>query len=898
MKSEEKSKAKSRAMNPGTRGPKAGKNQAQGKNTAENRGQEKNAAKNPAKRRSGGPPLAGIWALGLLLLAACGGKSEGAKEKPGARSASSQPSKKQQKVQHWTCSMHPQVDEDGPGKCPYCGMDLIPMTGGGGGGVLTLTKEAAALAQVKTEEVRRRPLLASVELTGKIVEDETRVHSVTAWVAGRIDRLYVDFTGTRVSVGDHVAELYSPEMISAQEEYLEARQALEEMKASQSPQMLKTSQASVQAARDKLLLLGLDENQLQEVERTGKAKDHITIRAPHGGIVTKKNVRLGMYVKTGQELFEVVDLDQVWVELLAFESELPLLRFGQKVQVLVDALPGTFFEGRISLLDPEIDPRTRTLPLRVVLENKNQRMRPGMFARATVKVPLDALGNPRTGDFSKMWVCPMHPEVVRKEKGECPKCGMALVRGESLGLVSHGTLQDPIAVPESAVLFTGRRSVVWVHVTGDEPKYIPKEIILGPRGDGYYVVLAGLMEGEHVVTDGAFKLDSEAQIKSRPSAPIPSMMAPQGMESPKEEKKAPKKISIDLSGFSEKNLAKALEIYLEAHQAMAASGWGKARKTLLKGLEDLGAPALMRLKKDLLNDPKTLKRVFQKLGAALFARKAELAGIKKDLVWAFCPMAFDNEGANWIQIGKEINNPYFGKAMLRCGEVVEVLKPSKQGVQPLKQTREKAAKKARSKPGPRSKPSSRPASKQPTSKQPTSKQPAPKQPATRQPASKKSAPKKKVVKVDAAQTEPKVGSQPKTPSQPKGLNPLDILADYLQIQKALSEDRIQDAAKGLMALSKRDKKGLLGGIAPGKGAEAVRRAFERLGKYLLKNKAALRGKKQGLVVAHCPMAFGRGADWLQLGKKIRNPYYGSSMLGCGSVVEDLARPAAKKGGKK
>ena len=842
----------------------------------------RNEAKNRARRLTGPVRLSGIWVLGLFLLAACGGKSEGGQEKAGAKSASSQPAKKPQKVQHWTCSMHPQVDKDGPGKCPYCGMDLIPMTGGGGGGVLTLTKEAAALAQVKTEEVRRRPLLASVELTGKVVEDETRVHSVTAWVAGRIDRLFVDFTGTRVSVGDHIAELYSPEMISAQEEYIEARQALEEMKASQSPRMLKTSEASVQAARDKLLLLGLDEKQVQEVERTGKAKDHITIRAPHGGIVTKKKVRLGMYVKTGQELFEVVDLNQVWVELLAFESELPLLQFGQKVQVLVDALPGTFFEGRISLLDPEIDPRTRTLPLRVVLENKNLRMRPGMFARATVKVPLGAEGHPRSGDFSKMWICPMHPEVVRKKKGECPKCGMPLVTGASLGLLSKGAIKDPIAVPESAVLFTGRRSVVWVHVTGDEPKYMPKQIILGPRGDGYYVVLAGLMEGEHVVTDGAFKLDSEAQIKSRPSAPIPSMMAPKGMERPKEEQKVQKKPLIDLYGFSVENLAKVLDFYLEAQKTMAASDWEKARKTLIKGLDELGAPALERLKKDLLNDPKTLKRVFQKLGAALFARKAELAGMKKGLVWAFCPMAFDNEGANWIQIGEEINNPYFGKAMLRCGEVVEALKPPKQGAKPVKKAAGQPVKKATKKPGPSSKPASRPAAKKPAAKKPAATKPAPKKPS----------PKKKVGKVDGAKSKPKVTSQP------KALAPLDVLADYLKIQKALSEDRIADASKGLMALRMRDRVGVLKGIAPGKGAEAVRKAFENLGKYLLKNKAALQGKKKGLVVAHCPMAFGRGADWLQLGKDIHNPYYGSSMLGCGSVVEDLAQPVAKKGGKK
>jgi Cu(I)/Ag(I) efflux system membrane fusion protein len=831
--------------------------------------------KGKANMKIKGRRYTGLLVMGVFLLfSACSGGTEKASGS-GAGSASAAKSakgKKQQRNQRWTCSMHPQVDEAGPGKCPYCGMDLIPVTSGGGG-VLTLTPEAAALAELKTEEIKRRPLQAAVTLTGKIVEDETRVHAVTAWVGGRIDRLFVDFTGTRVSVGDHVAELYSPQMISSQEEYLEARKALGEPKGSKSSLMFKTSEASVRAARDKLKLLGLDETQIQEIEKTGKAKDHITIRAPHGGIVTKKKVRLGMYVKTGQELFEVVNLDQVWVELLAFERDLPLLQFGQKVEVRVDALPGKLFEGRISLLDPEIDSRTRTLPLRVVLKNQDLKMRPGMFARASVKVPLDANGHPHTRDFSKAWICPMHPEIVQKEKGNCPKCGMPLVTGASLGLTEKAVSQNPIAVPESAVLYTGRRSVVWVKMAGKKPKYMPKQILLGPRAEGYYVVLAGLMEGERVVTDGAFKLDSEAQIKSRPSAPIPSMMSPQGMESPKGiQKKADSKTrEMDILGLPAKDLAKTLDIYLEVQKTMAGSDWESARKKLLKGLAGLTAPVMEKLRRELLGDPGPthLKRVFQKLGGALFARKGDLAGMKTHLVWAFCPMAFDNEGANWIQIGKAIRNPYFGKSMLTCGEVVEVLQSSKKPQMPT------------------SKPTSKPASKPST------------------PFIPKKAPgkiPKGIPRGNQKKKQGKVSSKPSpsmTKPKPKVLIPEEILTDYLKIQKALSEDRIQDAAKGLLSLAQRDTLGVLKGVAPGKGSVAVRHSFEVLGKYLLNHKKGLRGKRKGLVVAHCPMAFkGKGADWLQIGKEILNPYFGSSMLHCGSVVEELAPSRSEKGGKK
>ncbi len=808
--------------------------------------------------------LGSVMLASLFTLVSCG-KGESVQEKGGTASAPSKGRSSQmgaEKKQHWTCSMHPQVDEDGPGKCPYCGMDLIPVASGKGG-VLTLTKEAAALAEVEVTKVKRRPLNASILVTGKVVEDETRVHSVTAWVSGRIDRLFVDFTGTRVSVGDHIAELYSPQMISAQEEYLEARKALSEMAASKSPLMLDTTRASVRAARDKLRLLGLDEMQIKEIETSGKAKDHITIRAPHGGIVTKKRVQLGTYVKTGQELYEVVDLTQVWVELLAFERDLPLLKFGQKVEVRVDAIPGKVFEGRISLLDPEIDPRTRTLPLRVVLENKDLRIRPGMFARASVKVPLDAEGNPRTKDFSNAWICPMHPEVVRKEKGNCPKCGMPLVKGSTLGLHGQGVLQDPLAVPESAVLFTGRRSIVWVALAGDKPQYMPREIILGPRGEGYYVVLSGLMEGERVVTEGAFKIDSEAQIKSRPSAPIPSMMSPGGLQKAKEPKTSKQASKIpNLKTVNSADLAKILKFYLRAQDLLAKSNKEAAREALTEGFVDVNAPAFEGLRKKLMEDKsdRGLLEVFRDLGTALFTRKEKLAGIQEKLVWAFCPMAFDGDGANWLQVGKKIQNPYYGTEMLSCGEVVETLVPGKS-----------SPKKKQGNAGNRSKGKPRGKNKAKKERKPASR-PAPK----------------------------KVGTtKSPNPVQPKALTVAQILPAYLKIQKALSEDRIADAAKGLFALSKKDRKGVLVGISPEKGADSVRKCFNALGRYLLKHKAMLRGKAKGLVVAHCPMAFdGKGADWLQLGKEIRNPYYGSSMLACGSVVEDLSKPADKKGGGK
>ncbi len=445
-----------------------------------------------------------------------------------AAAATAEAPAEEAEVTMWTCSMHPQIQLLEPGLCPICQMPLIPVASGGGGGLRRFaTSEASrALMDIQTTPVEKRFVEAEIRMVGKVTYDETRVRYITAWVAGRLDHLYVDYTGVTVAKGARLVYLYSPDLLAAQEELIQALRAVEELRASSLDIMRETARATVVAARERMRLWGLTREQIAEVEERGTPSDHMEIFAPIGGVVVHKNAQEGMYVKTGTRIYTIVDLSHLWVKLDAYESDLVWLRYGQEVSIATEAYPGETFAGRISFIDPVLDAKTRTVKVRVNLPNPDGKLKPEMFVRgvATAKVALG--GRVVQPELVGKWISPMHPEIVKDGPGQCDVCGMDLVPVESLGYVAASELDavEPIVIPRSAALVTGTRAIVYVEVPDtDKPTFEGREIVLGPRAGDYYLVRRGLKEGEMVVTNGAFKIDSALQIQAKPS-----MMTPEG----------------------------------------------------------------------------------------------------------------------------------------------------------------------------------------------------------------------------------------------------------------------------------------------------------------------------------------------------------------------------------
>lgn len=429
-------------------------------------------------------------------------------------------------TQMWTCAMHPEIRLPKPGKCPKCFMDLIPVKNDEGKvseRQIAFSPEAVKLMDIQTTPVQRKFVEAEIRMVGKIDYDETRLQDVTAWVAGRIDRMYVDFTGTRVIKGDHMFDLYSPDLISAQAEFLEAIKSTEKLTPESSELVQRSVQSTLEAAKEKLRLLGLTEAQIQTIKQSDQPADHITLNAPQNGIVIKKHLAEGAYVKTGTAVYTIADLSQLWVQLDAYESDMPWVRFGQDVEFTTEAYPGEVFHGRVMFISPTLDAATRTIKLRVNVDNYNLALKPGMFVRAVIRSQVAANGPVADPEMEGKWICPMHPSVIKDSPGQCDICGMDLVTVASLGYVEVDVNQPPLVIPATAPLVTGKRSVVYVQVPDTEkPTFEGRQIVLGSRAGDYYLVEEGLNEGEQVVVQGNFKIDSALQIQAKPSMMSPS----------------------------------------------------------------------------------------------------------------------------------------------------------------------------------------------------------------------------------------------------------------------------------------------------------------------------------------------------------------------------------------
>ncbi|MBW2701666.1 MAG: efflux RND transporter periplasmic adaptor subunit [Deltaproteobacteria bacterium] len=525
-----------------------------------------------------------------------------------------------QSEQIWTCSMHPQIRLPKAGKCPICHMDLVPAAAADEGdespteGSLKLSPRAKALARVESRPAQMGRAVRSLRLYGQVAVDDSRQARIAAWVDGRIERVYVDQAGVPVRRGQPLLKLYSPQLLASQEELLGSKKAAAAYAPSDKGPMARAARRMFEASRKRLRLWGMSEIQLDGLLKSGQAEDLVTIRSPMSGVVLERHGLPGAYVKTGQVLYNIADLSRVWVWIEAYEEDLPWIQLGQKVRILTPALPGREIEGAIALLDPVMNAPSRVLRLRVELDNRDFALRPGM---------------------------------------------------QVTGLLLAELPEAQVLVPDSAVLSTGKRHIVYVEQEG---AYRLRHVQPGPLADGQRVILSGLKPGEQVVTEGIFQIDAAMQIRA-----WPSLMSPQA----EAEEEAPESFR--------KNFKPALVAYLDLQQALAdddAQASSQAAKQMDPSLAKLQSAEQEKIGAELAKMKQAAKtiagtralefqrRAFQTLSDGWLKILRHHGGpAKLSLFEHHCPMAFNNQGAWWLDDSLKVTNPYFGESMLRCADV-------------------------------------------------------------------------------------------------------------------------------------------------------------------------------------------------------------------------------------
>jgi len=602
------------------------------------------------------------------------------------------------KESKWRCSMteHPMIYSK-PGKCKICGMTLVRVDGtddGLGLTVVTMSEHAKKLAEIETTQIGRQYVNTEIRMVGKVAYDERRVTTISAWVPGRIDRLYVDYTGIRVGKGEHLAEFYSPNLLTAQQELLEAKKRYEQSANEQSQFLKDSNLRTLTSSRKKLELLGLTVEQIKNIETSGKASDHMTIYAPSGGIVVKKLVNEGDYVNTGAKVLTIADFSHLWILMDAYESDLPYIHYAQKVQVTTDAFPGEEFEGKIAFIHPELNEKTRTVKVRVNVKNPDFKLKPGMFVRSKVYSRLAEKGKVMSPSLAGKWISPMHPEIVKDKPGNCDICGMKLVPADKYGYVSTKDSKAPIVIPITAVLKTGKRAVVYVeHRNKMKPTFEGVEVQLGPRAGNFYLVNSGLKGDEWVVVNGNFKIDSALQIQAKSSM----MNHTEGEETTElRERQKERRSTLKLVVTKEfrDSLSPLYTAYLSTQKSLVTDKLEEAKsafKDLNKIIKNIDQSTFTEdtrvlwvelssvLKKMATqgaesSDIKQARGIFEGTSMAIVDIE-EYFGHSDSTPYyiVFCPMALNGKGALWLQNNKSVKNPYFGASMLGCGEIKKTL---------------------------------------------------------------------------------------------------------------------------------------------------------------------------------------------------------------------------------
>ncbi|GHA42645.1 hypothetical protein GCM10007103_24730 [Salinimicrobium marinum] len=538
--------------------------------------------------------------------------------------------------QVWTCSMHPQIRQNEPGDCPICGMDLIPLQdddAGIGSQAVYMSENAMKLANVQTMQVGAEAATREIRLNGRVAVDERKVYSQTTHIPGRIERLMVNFTGEEVKRGQALATVYSPEMITAQEELLQAYAIRESQ-----PELF-------QAAKEKLRSWRIGENQINRILETGRASENFTITADVGGIVTEKLVDLGDYLERGMPLYEIADLSTVWVLFDLYESNMGWIEEGSTVEFTVASIPGETFEGEIDFIDPLVNRQTRVATARVEVDNSNGRLKPEMFVSGVIDNPVEATSSELT-------------------------------------------------VPRSAVLWTGQRSVIYVKQnSGERTSFELREVVLGPSLGDSYVITEGLRSGEEIVVNGAFTVDAAAQLAGKPSMMNPeigggTMNMQEDLESFLQNN------SLDYRGEASEEFKENLSIlvgtYLELKDALVQGREKEAvalSKELYAGVQDIGGEQLKEEAKEFWEEKQRnllrhstinieegnledIRENFVFLSEEMVKIVSSFGVGNKEIFVDYCPMANSDAGAYWLSEVREIRNPYYGEAMLTCGEIV------------------------------------------------------------------------------------------------------------------------------------------------------------------------------------------------------------------------------------
>jgi len=530
----------------------------------------------------------------------------------------------------WTCSMHPQIRQEEPGLCPLCKMELVPLDGEHSHqeNELEMTPAAVQLAQIQTTVIETNPTNkhSSLDLNGRLQVDETQIARLVNHIPGRIEKLAVSYTGATVQKGQILAWIYAPEIITAQKEVLEAQKI-----GALSPELLN-------AALKKLSYWKISDALIEELLSTQQLKETIPIMADYSGVVTQKNIAVGDYVTQGEVLFEVQDLSRLWAVFDVYEQNLTTIEEGQTLRFSTPAHLNQTFGGKIIFIDPRIDPQTRTAQVRVEIDNKKGLLKPEMFIKGQLEVKNNS---------------------------------------------------DTLLVPKSAVLWTGKRSVVYIQLENRAvPTFAFREVVLGTSVGDSYEILEGLVQGEEVVTNGAFLLDASAQLNNQASmmnrmvrvknteahAPIKTQQAMVSMEFQNQLTsltetyltlknalvKSAEQKSIEAAQAMELSLRQIDETLLnEQHQ----NHWKAEKEKLWGSLQKLTTA------ENLENQ----RQQFQMVSQALIAMLQNFGSSKQPYYVQHCPMANNQNGAHWLSDQELIENPYYGAAMLRCGSVVDTL---------------------------------------------------------------------------------------------------------------------------------------------------------------------------------------------------------------------------------
>ena len=631
---------------------------------------------------------AGIFfAVGVLLIVLLGvAQRVGWLQAGGVHSASAEKSGTQQT---FTCSMHPQIRQPRPGRCPICGMALVAATSTGADlDRLAITIEPAQrrLANIQTATVTKQPISAEIRTIGAIQIDESRQSTIAAYIDGRVERLFADYTGVQVAKGDHLAVVYSPQLFSAQVEYVEARRTLKMMSGAALEVVRESQEKLVANSRQKLVELGMTTEQITTLESSAKPQSRLTIYAPIGGTVIDKLAEVGKYITAGEPIYRIANLSTVWLMLELFPEDASRIRFGQVVRAELSSLSGQTLIGRIAFIDRTVNKVNRTVGVRVEFKNDDGRLRPGDYASATIEIPLGPQGEVFDKELAGRWISPMHPQVIRDQPGDCPICGMKLVPTTRYGYTDKPVAQTAsIVVPRSALLMAGDHSVVYVET--DPGRFELRSVTLGTILKNRAVILNGVETGEKVATSGNFLIDSQMQLAGKPSLIDPTRYQTKTVRNDPLQFYS---IDIDrVSGPVGETLERFFAAYFEIQRDLAADK--KPSETSVKRLSSLSTElaANDKLRKGVRKHLSAVqkqtqhlhhvsldqaRRKFKPISHAVITLATEVRGAEVDTPFQqyFCPMVKQGAG-DWLQADGPLRNPYFGGEMLRCGELVRTI---------------------------------------------------------------------------------------------------------------------------------------------------------------------------------------------------------------------------------